>query len=145
MIWHQPQKIKNQPNPTMRRCARSLSTVNLKSTPLLSRHQELKGKLVPFAGYSLPVQYEGKGVKTEHLHCRSNASVFDVSHMGQIRIKGKDRVAFMERLICSDVQGLSAGQAALTLLTNEKGGVIDDAIVANAGDYLVSASNWQTG
>jgi len=119
--------------------ARLLSTTTgLKSTPLLSRHQQLKGKIVPFAGYSLPVLYEGKGIVKEHQHTRTQASVFDVSHMGQVRIKGRDRVAFMEKLVCADVAGLKSGEASLTLFTNENGGVIDDAIIANAGSYLVS-------
>ena len=94
------------------------ATAPLKSTPLLSRHQQLNGKIVPFAGYQLPVLYEGKGIIKEHNHTRMNASVFDVSHMGQVRIKGKDRVAFMERLICADVAGLKDGEASLTLFTN---------------------------
>jgi aminomethyltransferase len=111
---------------------------SLKSTPLLSRHVKLNGKMVPFAGYNLPVLYEGKGIIKEHLHTRKDASIFDVSHMGQVRIKGKDRVAFMERLICADVAGLKNGEASLTVFTNDKGGVIDDAIIANAGNYLVS-------
>jgi hypothetical protein len=113
------------------------SAGTLKNTPLFSRHVDLKGKIVPFAGYSLPVLYEGKGIIKEHLHCRSQASVFDVSHMGQVRIKGKDRISFMERLICADVAGLKSGEASLTLFTNENGGVIDDAIICNAGSYLV--------
>jgi len=111
---------------------------SLKSTPLLSRHVELKGKIVPFAGYSLPVLYEGKGIIKEHTHTRTHASVFDVSHMGQIRITGKDRAAFMETLMCADVAGLKEGEASLTVFTNENGGVIDDAIICNAGNYLVS-------
>ena len=112
-------------------------STSLKATPLLSKHQQLNGKLVPFAGYSLPVFYEGKGIIQEHLHTRNQASVFDVSHMGQVRIKGKDRVNFIERLICADVQGLKEGEACLTLFTNDQGGIIDDAIIANAGNYLV--------
>ncbi|KAH9252068.1 glycine cleavage system T protein [Batrachochytrium salamandrivorans] len=117
---------------------RQFSTEALKSTPLIARHQELKGKMVPFAGYNLPVFYESPnmGIMKEHFHTRAHASVFDVSHMGQVRIAGKDRVAFMERLLCADLAGLGKGDAALTLFTNELGGVIDDAIVCNAGDDL---------
>jgi hypothetical protein len=62
----------------------AFSSGGLKATPLLSRHQALKGKLVPFAGYELPVMYDGKGIMHEHNHCRNHASVFDVSHMGQV-------------------------------------------------------------
>ena len=121
----------------VKRVAFSTAAETLKSTPLLSRHIQLNGKMVPFAGYKLPVLYEGKGIIKEHLHTRKDASIFDVSHMGQVRISGKDRVAFMEKLICADVAGLKEGEAALTVFTNEKGGVIDDAIIANAGKYLV--------
>jgi len=119
----------------LRRSFSSTAEPLLKQTPLFSRHVELQGKMVPFAGYSLPVMYK-PGIMKEHQHTRTQASVFDVSHMGQVRIKGKDRVAYMERLICADLVGLKDGEASLTLFTNDKGGVIDDAIIANAGNYL---------
>lgn len=76
------------------------------------------------------------GIMKEHIHTRTHASVFDVSHMGQVRIGGKDRVKFMETLLCADLQNLKQGDASLTLFTNEHGGIIDDAIISNAGNDL---------
>ena len=107
-------------------------------TALSDFHVSLGGKMVPFAGYSLPVLYETKelGVINEHMHCRADgsSSLFDVSHMGQIRWHGKDRVKFLESVLCGDFQALSEGEAKLSLITNPDGGIIDDTIVANAGD-----------
>lgn len=82
----------------------------------------------------------------EHLWCRSDnkASLFDVSHMGQIRWHGKDCVAFLERVTVGDIAGLKDGQACLSLLTNEKGGVIDDTVITNAGDYIYMVVNGAT-
>ncbi len=92
--------------------------------------------MVPFAGYSLPVQYP-EGVLKSHLHTREagKASLFDVGHMGQIRWHGKDRQEFLETVCVADVQGLPTYSASLTLLTNDKGGIIDDSIVTNHGSY----------
>ena len=75
-------------------------------------------------------------MKEEHLHTRASATVFDVSHMGQVLIRGAKRVEFLERLVVADVQRLKQGESALTLFTNAKGGIIDDAIVTNAGTHL---------
>ena len=117
-------------------------------TPLHSLHLSLGGNMVSFADYSLPVLYSGDngGVMKEHLWCRSDskASLFDVSHMGQIRWHGKDRVAFLERVTVGDIAGLKDGQACLSLLTNEKGGVIDDTVITNAGDYIYMVVNGAT-
>jgi len=110
-------------------------------TPLLSRHLKLQGQLVDYAGYQLPILYTGKGVLKEHLTTRSAAGVFDVSHMGQVRIHGRDRVKFMEKVVCADIQVLKVGEACLTVLCNDRGGIIDDAIVQNAGDYLFLVVN----
>jgi len=92
--------------------------------------------MVPFAGYSLPVQYP-EGVLKSHLHTRAenSASLFDVGHMGQIKWHGKDRNKFLENVVVADMLGLKEGAASLTLLTNEKGGIIDDSIVTNHGKY----------
>ncbi|KAL3788612.1 hypothetical protein ACHAWO_011828 [Cyclotella atomus] len=117
-------------------------------TPLHSLHLQLEGTMVSFADYSLPVLYAGEngGVMKEHLWCRSDgkASLFDVSHMGQIRWRGKDRVAFLERVTVGDIAGLKDGMACLSLLTNERGGIIDDTVITNAGDYVYMVVNGAT-
>lgn len=103
----------------------------LKKTVLYDRHVEIGGKMVPFAGYAMPVQYEGEGIKDSHLFVRSSAGLFDVSHMGQIRLHGKDRVAFLEKLVVADVAGLTPNSSTLSVLTNASGGIIDDTIISN--------------
>ena len=92
--------------------------------------------MVPFAGYDMPIQYSGMGILEEHANCRENASVFDVSHMGQIRIHGKDRIEFIESLCVGDIRELKQGAAALSLFTNEQGGINDDTIITNMADFL---------
>lgn len=107
---------------------------NLKKTPLHALHLAHGGKMVPFAGYEMPVQYEGMGVLKEHLHTRSQAGVFDVSHMGQVFIGGTvDPAPALEKYIPSDLQGLEDGQMRYTVLLNDKGGIIDDLIVTRLG------------
>jgi len=103
-------------------------------------HSKLGAKLVPFAGYEMPVQYP-EGVLREHLHCRNGSSLFDVSHMGQLKIHGKDRVAFIESLVVGDIQTLPVGHARLSVFTTEKGGIIDDTVITNAGDHLYVVIN----
>ena len=104
--------------------------------------------MVSFADYSLPVLYAGDngGVMKEHLWCRSDgkSSLFDVSHMGQIRWRGKDRVKFLERVTVGDIAGLKEGSACLSLLTNENGGIIDDTVITNAGEYIYMVVNGAT-
>lgn len=104
-------------------------------TALLDLHQELGGKMVEFAGYALPVQYPD-GVLKSHLHTREEgkASLFDVSHMGQIKWSGKDAGAFLERVTVADLGALPEGASTLSLITNEAGGIIDDTIITNWGD-----------
>lgn len=94
----------------------------------------LKAKMVGFAGYEMPVQYFG--IMQEHSWCRENASAFDVSHMGQVRIHGKDRFDFMESLCVSDIKELKLNSATLSLLTNDKGGICDDTIITNMDKFL---------
>lgn len=91
--------------------------------------------MVPFAGYLMPVQYP-MGVLKEHLHTRSAAGLFDVSHMGQIRVSGPNAAAALEAMLPIDVLGLPVDRQRYGLLTNEVGGVIDDLMVANCGDYF---------
>jgi aminomethyltransferase len=107
---------------------------------LASLHRELGGRMVPFAGYAMPVQYTA-GIMAEHLHCRAAAALFDVSHMGQAEITGEGAAAALERLTPADVQGLKPGRQRYGLLLNEQGGIIDDFMVANLGDRLFLVVN----
>ncbi len=100
----------------------------LKQTPLHNLHLELGAKMVPFAGYSMPVSY-GNGTLHEHLHCRSHVGFFDISHMGQCLILGEDAVSQLGQLIPSDISGLKPGQQKYTVLTNNDGGIMDDIII----------------
>lgn len=124
------------------------SSEPLVKTALYDMHVELGGDMVPFAGYELPVLYKGEngGVMKEHLWCRAEgkASLFDVSHMGQIRWHGKDRVKFLETLVVGDIAGLPPNHGCLSLVTNEKGGIIDDTVITNAGDYVYMVVNGAT-
>lgn len=105
-----------------------MSNTETLKTPLYDLHLELGGKMVPFAGYEMPVQYPA-GIKTEHLHCREKAGLFDVSHMGQLIIKGEGVAAALEKLIPVDLQALKDNQQTYAVLTNEEGGILDDLIV----------------
>ncbi|MDE2005469.1 MAG: glycine cleavage system aminomethyltransferase GcvT [Rhodospirillales bacterium] len=102
--------------------------------------------MVPFAGYAMPVQYGPGprcrgGVLAEHLHCRAAAALFDVSHMGQALLTGPGAAAALERLVPGDIAGLAPGRQRYTMLTNESGGILDDLMVANAGDFLFLVAN----
>jgi aminomethyltransferase len=109
-------------------------------TPLHDLHRELGAKMVPFAGWDMPVQYP-KGILQEHLWCRANAGLFDVSHMGQLRIEGPNAATAMERLVPGNIEGLAEGSARYTVLTNDDGGILDDLIVTRAGDHLFAVVN----
>mmetsp|Transcript_26991 Transcript_26991/g.56522 ORF Transcript_26991/g.56522 Transcript_26991/m.56522 type:complete len:425 (-) Transcript_26991:125-1399(-) len=129
--------------------AGTASSEPLVKTALYDLHQELGGDMVPFAGYELPVLYKGGengGVMKEHLWCRSEgkAALFDVSHMGQIRWHGKDRTAFLEKVVVGDIAGLKKGQGCLSLITNENGGILDDTVITNAGDFVYMVVNGAT-
>ncbi len=108
--------------------------------PLAALHEELGAKMVPFAGYAMPVQYPA-GVMAEHLHTRSNAGLFDVSHMGQVTVRGPDPAAALERLVPVNLQGLAEGRQRYGLLMLPDGGVADDLMVANRGDHLLLVVN----
>ncbi len=112
----------------------SETTPNLKRTPLYELHRRLEGKLVPFAGYEMPVQYEG--ILAEHEQVRTAAGLFDVSHMGQAALRGPGAAAALEALVPGDIQALAAGRMRYTVLTNDKGGIIDDLMVTARGEYL---------
>ncbi|MEK9661582.1 MAG: glycine cleavage system protein T, partial [Alphaproteobacteria bacterium] len=103
-------------------------TEPLKQTALHALHVELGARMVPFAGYDMPVQYPD-GIIAEHRHARAAAGLFDVSHMGQARLVGDDPAAALERLVPGDIAGLDAGAMRYTLLLNDEGGIIDDLMV----------------
>lgn len=109
-------------------------------TPLYDLHVSLGARMVPFAGYAMPVQYPS-GIIKEHTHTRTQAGLFDVSHMGQVRLTGPDAAAALETLVPVDIIDLPAGTQRYALFTNESGGVMDDLMVANAGDSLFVVVN----
>lgn len=113
---------------------------SLLTTPLHAVHVELGAKMVSFAGYDMPVQYP-LGVKKEHLHTRQAAGLFDVSHMGQLRLHGVDAAAALERLVPVDVIDLPVGKQRYAIFTNPQGGILDDLMVANLGDHLFLVVN----
>ena len=112
----------------------------IRTTPLDALHRRLGGKMVPFAGYSLPVQYPA-GVMAEHIQCRERAALFDVSHMGQISLHGTDAAAALETLVPGDMLGIKPGRQRYTLFLDEAGGILDDLMVANHGDRLLLIVN----
>ncbi|MGR5268580.1 glycine cleavage system aminomethyltransferase GcvT [Vibrio astriarenae] len=112
----------------------------LLKTPLYQAHVDAGAKMVPFAGYDMPVQYP-LGVKKEHLHTRDAAGLFDVSHMGQLLLRGEGAAAFMESLVPVDVLGLEVGKQRYAFFTNEKGGIEDDLMIANLGEALFVVVN----
>ena len=109
-------------------------------TSLHALHVSLGAMMVPFAGYDMPVQYP-QGILGEHLHCRAQAGLFDVSHMGQVRLTGPDAAKALETLVPGDLQALKVGEIRYTLFTNERGGILDDLMVTNAGDHLFVVVN----
>ena len=113
------------------------AATDLLTTPLDALHIELGARMVPFAGYSMPVQYPA-GLVAEHHHTRSAAGLFDVSHMGQLRLSGHDAAAALESLMPVDVIGLGVHKQRYGLLLNEEGGIIDDLMFVNrAQDIFV--------
>src|ERR1041384_5388389 len=96
----------------------------LKRTPLFSAHQKLGGRLIEFGGWEMPVQYSS--IIDEHLAVRKAAGLFDISHMGEVRIKGASAAAFLNHLLTNDINKIAPGQGQYTLMCNERGGVIDD-------------------
>ena len=116
------------------------ATVALQHTPLHAAHLRLGARMVPFAGYEMPVQYPS-GIINEHLHTRAAAGLFDVSHMGQIALRARsgrfeDAERAIETLVPADVLALPPGRQRYTLFTNAAGGVLDDLMVSNPGDRL---------
>jgi aminomethyltransferase len=113
---------------------------DLKRTPLFDLHAELGAKMVPFAGYEMPVQYP-MGVLREHLHTRAAAGLFDVSHMGQVILRGPGVAAALEALVPVDVIGLGEGRQRYGMFTDAEGGILDDLMLANRGDHLFLVVN----
>src|SRR6476659_7497987 len=118
---------------------------SLKRTPLHALHAARGGKMVPFAGYEMPVQYPA-GVLKEHLHTRNSAGLFDVSHMGQIALRPKsgrveDASRALERLVPQDLLSMPPGRQRYAQFTDHSGGLLDDLMVANFGDRLFLVVN----
>jgi glycine cleavage system T protein (aminomethyltransferase) len=115
----------------------------LQRTPLHGRHVALGARMVPFAGWEMPVQYEG--VIQEHRAVRSDCGVFDVSHMGEFEVEGPRATELLQATLSNDLDKIGAGQAQYTLLTNERGGIIDDLIAYRLDEHrfllIVNAAN----
>jgi aminomethyltransferase len=108
------------------------TAASLKRTPLYQCHVEAGAKLVPFAGWEMPVEYEG--IRPEHMAVRTHAGIFDVSHMGEVETEGPGALAFLQRVLSNDVAKIEVGGAQYSCLTNEDGGVIDDLFTYRLGD-----------
>ena len=117
-----------------------LSDTALRQTPLHSLHEALGARMVPFAGYSMPVQYPA-GILAEHRHCRDAAALFDVSHMGQLQLRGADAAAALESLLPQDIIGLALHKQRYAFFTNPQGGLLDDLMVTRRADHLVLIVN----
>jgi aminomethyltransferase len=116
---------------------------SLKRTPLFELHKELGAKIVPFAGFEMPVQYEG--LVAEHEAVRNAVGLFDVSHMGEFRVSGRGAPEALNTIVTGDVAAMKVGAALYTLLCREDGGIIDDVIVyrvsKDSNFICVNASN----
>ena len=117
----------------------------LKHTPLHALHASCGGKMVPFAGYDMPVQY-ATGVLKEHLHTRTSAGLFDVSHMGQIAVRARsgrvaDAAEALERVVPADVLSLAPGRQRYAFFTNSSGGIIDDLMIGHCGEHFALVVN----
>lgn len=113
----------------------NLKNKNMKRTAFFDLHKEAGGKIVPFAGYELPVEYSG--ITDEHMAVRNNVGVFDVSHMGEIWVKGAKSVDFVQSITSNDVRKLSVGDAQYNCMPNGKGGIVDDIVV-----YYYEENKW---
>ncbi|GMJ15290.1 hypothetical protein like AT1G11860 [Hibiscus trionum] len=141
-LWHLGQLVTRRlPQADKKAVARRFfaSEADLKKTVLYDFHVANGGKMVPFAGWSMPIQYKDS-IMDSTVNCRQNGGLFDVSHMCGLSLKGKDCVPFLEKLVIADVAGLAPGTGTLTVFTNEKGGAIDDSVITKVKDdhiYLV--------
>ncbi len=116
------------------------TVTDLARTPLHDLHRELGARMVPFAGYAMPVQYPS-GILAEHRHTRTEAGLFDVSHMGQVRLTGAEAPAALERLVPMNIQGLAVDRQRYALFTNDAGGILDDLMVTRFDDHLFMVVN----
>ena len=114
-------------------------TETLKKLPLDSWHRGLGARMVPFAGYEMPVQFEG--VMAEHLWTRDNAGLFDVSHMGQVQLDGEGAADALEAIVPGNISALGTGKIRYTLLLAQDGGILDDLMVTNTGRNLYLVVN----
>ncbi len=114
---------------------RASNAPSLRKTPLWNLHQELKAKMTEFSGWEMPLNY-GDGIMKEHLHCRQQTGLFDVSHMVGLKITGMDRLRFAETVFPANLEELDPGQGCLTCLPNSQGGLIDDCLVTKMSDHL---------
>ena len=115
-------------------------TDTLKRTPLHDRHAAAGARLVPFAGWEMPVQYAG--IRPEHVAVRTGVGVFDVSHMGEIETAGADAEAFLQRILSNDVSKIAGDGAQYSVLTKEDGGVLDDLFTYRLGpDRFLTVTN----
>lgn len=112
----------------------------MQKTPLHALHLELGAKMVVFAGYEMPVSYPA-GILAEHRHCRDAAALFDVSHMGQVRLSGKEAAAALESLVPADVVNLTVGRQRYSFFTNASGGILDDLMITRREDDLLLIVN----
>ena len=121
-------------------------SADLKRTALFEEHASSGGRMVPFAGWEMPIQYTG--ILAEARDVRSKAGIFDVSHMGRLEVTGADSPQFFHRLVTADVVNMPLGRARYTLVCNEQGGIIDDTILYRMGEerfiFIVNASNADT-
>jgi aminomethyltransferase len=115
------------------------ATETLRRTSLYDRHAALGARLVPFAGWEMPVQYEG--IRPEHVAVRTGAGIFDVSHMGQVETGGPDAEAFLQRLLSNDVAKIADGGAQYSVICREDGGVLDDLFTYRIGDRFLTVTN----
>ncbi|MGH7751311.1 MAG: glycine cleavage system aminomethyltransferase GcvT, partial [Gemmatimonadales bacterium] len=117
-----------------------MATETLKHTPFYAMHLALNAKMVPFAGFEMPVQYP-TGITAEHKAVREGVGVFDVSHMGEFEVTGPDRNGFVQRITCNDVGSLEPGQAQYSALLTEKGTFVDDCLVYRFEDRIMLVVN----
>src|SRR5215470_14615333 len=118
----------------------SSGTETLKRTPLHDRHVAAGARLVPFAGWEMPVQYGG--IREEHVAVRENVGIFDVSHMGEIETEGPDAEAFLQRILSNDVTKIAEDGAQYSVLCNQEGGVLDDLFTYRLGhDRFLTVTN----
>src|SRR5918912_586522 len=117
----------------------SAPTETLRRTSLHDRHAAAGARLVPFAGWEMPVQYEG--IRPEHVAVRARAGIFDVSHMGQVETQGPDAEAFLQRVLSNDIAKIADGGAQYSVMCRDDGGVLDDLFSYRIGARFLTVNN----